>query len=297
MSSEGPTPPDALGPDDRRLLDHLLQSGFDPDSLDELGPAGAEHGRRLLDLLGLLNDYPVEDPDDTLVYATLARIDRADEARRERMRLEPTVMAREGLRRRRIPDLITAASIILIASAIIIPMTAQLRGRSIDFRCEQNLRQVHLGLAQYGEDYGGQMPVAFAGVGLATKMLDFAPVVAGSYCDHHVLDCPGADHDHVGSSYSRQVPTDGGEWAKSVAMVGDRNPLVDAYRAQLRQVRSAPSVNHGGRGQNVLVGDGSIIWLETAYLSPSDCIWLPEGHDQVEPGLGPASARDSFLIH
>ena len=66
-------PRNELCPEDRRLLAELAETGFDPETLAALTPAERERAERLMGLLDLLRDYPVEDGDDTLVHATFAR--------------------------------------------------------------------------------------------------------------------------------------------------------------------------------------------------------------------------------
>lgn len=61
------------------------------------------------------------------------------------------------------------------------------------------------------------------------------------------------------------------------------------------------SPNHGGRGQNILGGDGSIRWTVTPVLlgqgpAPSDNIWLPRGLDGIERFQFSGLREDAFEI-
>jgi hypothetical protein len=123
-----------LRPEDQRLLDELLESGFDPDVLERMEPEARERGERLIHLLGLLHDYPVEDGDDTLVHATLARIDRFERDRVDRMRIEADGETGSSARRHRfrLPDLVSAAAILLIAIGLLWPAIDYYRQPTVD---------------------------------------------------------------------------------------------------------------------------------------------------------------------
>ena len=56
------------------------------------------------------------------------------------------------------------------------------------------------------------------------------------------------------------------------------------------------SANHDGRGQNVLMSDGSIDWLEHPWVG-RDNIWLPEGSMFLQTGQTPRDRDDTFLVH
>jgi hypothetical protein len=123
-----------LRPEDERLLDELLESGFDPGVLERMEPEARERGERLIHMLGLLHDYPVEDGDDTLVHATLARIDRFERDRVDRMRIEEDGDAGSSARRHRfrLPDLVSAAAILLIAIGLLWPAIDYYRQPTVD---------------------------------------------------------------------------------------------------------------------------------------------------------------------
>ena len=78
--------PAQLSDADARVLDELLENGgLDVARAETLTGEDAERAGRIRDLLGLLEDYPVEDASDDLVHATLARVNRADAERAARM--------------------------------------------------------------------------------------------------------------------------------------------------------------------------------------------------------------------
>ena len=55
------------------------------------------------------------------------------------------------------------------------------------------------------------------------------------------------------------------------------------------------SLNHGGRGQNVLSSDGATLWLIEPVVGRSDNIWLPDGMSQLQMDVQPSDPWDTFL--
>ena len=84
---------------------------------------------------------------------------------------------------------------------------------------------------------------------------------------------------------------------RSTVVLGDRNPLIDAYESRERLPDTTISFNHGGRGQWVLGSDGRTIWLERPVIGRSDNIWLPRGMSELRKGATPMEVGDAFLIH
>lgn len=293
-----------LCPQDQRLLDALVASGFDRRALEPLSTTDRQRVDALFTTFGLLHDYPVEDADDALLDATLARIERADAEQRERMALDAErARAFSGRRRIRIPDFITVAAVLLIGVSVVWPVLSYVRNRSIDIACGDNMRQISSAFAQYAADFNGRMPVAVAGFSGPTTWQS-VPTIANldllrryGYCDQNHMNCPG--HDHPGPSYSYQAqdPRSPAQWDRNPRMVllGDRNPLIDAFYGGQFLPPLVASLNHGERGQNVLYGDGSNTWLGLPVVGHQDNIWLPAGVDRLH-GDEPVPT-DTFLVH
>jgi hypothetical protein len=194
MTHEHGTPL-SLSPDDQRLLDALVECNFDPEALEALTGDEQRRINTLVSLFELLEDYPVEDADESLVHATLARVDRHEEQAAARMVFDSAAESRPIGRRFRMPDLISVAAIILIGVSIVWPVTAHLQRRSIDNGCANNLRRMALAFDQYSSDNGGMMP-ARAGLLSAWSptrhnAINLGPMIEGGYCDHSHLSCPG----------------------------------------------------------------------------------------------------------
>jgi len=297
---------DELSAEDRRVLDSLMtESGLDAEAVAALPAADQPRAARLLDMMALLSDYPVEDADETLIHATLARIDRHEDERSARLAFDAHQdEAATSPRRIRLPDFMTVAAVLLIAASVGWPIMSQLRNRSLDMACANNLRQMGFAFGTYAADHAGAMPVARAGANLTwdtiRNVINLGPLVSGGYCEHGHLNCPAVDH-QADASYSYQMQQEGASsmWGAGPGMtlvLGDRNPLIDAYRGGEHVPSLATSLNHGGRGQNVLSSDGADIWLEDPVIGQGDNIWLTDGMSELEAGMRPV-AGDTFLVH
>lgn len=295
----------ALSSDDQRILDDLVEVGFDLNALEPMSDAQRARATELLRLLGLMNDYPVDDADDTLLHATMARIDRVEDERAERMSLEHETSRRGGFNLRSF-DFISVAAVLLIGASVLWPLLSSVRQSSIDRACANNLRIVGYGMSHYAGDNNGAMPVAKAGFGSGASwdtvpnVLNLAPLIEGGYCDHGHLHCAG-NHDHGGSSYSYQWqrPNVRMMWGSGpiTIVLGDRNPLIDAARAGRMLPANTLSRDHAGRGQNVLASDGATIWLDGTVVGSRDNIWLPHGAQQLSHGARPKERSDVMLAH
>ena len=299
--------PNDLCPQDQRLLDALVDCRFDRGAMEAL--TLDEHRRvdSLVSLFELLEDYPVEDADESLVHATLARVDRSEEQRASRMAFSEAAVAEElpARRRFRMPDFISIAAVILIGASVVWPLTAHLHRRSIDTGCANNMRRMALAFDQYASDFDGGVPIAQAGMfsnwnTTRHNAVNLNPLLNGGYCDRGHLSCPG-DKGHYGESYSPQwqVPGHRMIWGvdRVTLMLGDRNPLIDGARAGRWMPALTISLNHGGRGQNVLSTDGSWVWFVEPVFGHNDNIWLPSGVAALQGEIEPTDPADAFLVH
>ncbi len=303
-------PPSDLSPADQRIVDTLVDAGFDADAIES--PDDRRRVDAVTSLFELLEDYPVEDGDDTLVHATLARIDRHEDKRSARMTFAGSPMEGKPGRRLRLPDFISVAAVILIGASVVWPVATHMRQRSIRIGCESNLRTVGMAMGQY---YGDWQAVPTVRTGLfeawmprAKNAVNLNPLMDYDYCDPSHLHCPG--HEGLfGDSYSYQFQTAGRQptWAgvRITVLLGDRNPVIDAVRMGQFIQALAASINHAGRGQNVLSTDGSTTWLVQPVVGSGDNIWLPDrvhlpGGIRIttlRPGDKLTDPADVFLAH
>jgi hypothetical protein len=301
----GPTP--ELSPQDRRLLDALVECNFDPEALEALSPEDQRRVDSLMSLFDLLEDYPVEDADESLVHATLARIDRHEEQAASRMSFNAAVEAEEtrGGKRFRMPDLVSVAAVLLIATSIAWPLGSHMHKKSIDSGCASNMRRVAVAFDQYAGDFGGAVPTAQAGMFSSWNptrhnAVNLDPLLAGGYCDRGDLSCPGHDGPE-GTAFSNQWQVEGHDYRWGVArvtlIISDRNPLIDGARSGLWMQPMTISFNHGGRGQNVLATDGTVQWIVEPLYHQNDYIWLPAGVGFLQGEIRQSDPDDVFLAH
>jgi hypothetical protein len=323
-----------LSEEDARVLDLLVDGGWDPAVVAALPADDRARAERILALLGPLEVTESESTDgadaETLINATLARVDQADADRRDRMRFDPVGATASRRRTVRFPDLIAVASIALLAAVVLVPMVHWRNARALDTACENNLRLIAQGIHAYTESFAGAMPMTAgllpgllssggstdAGSWIGYRNSDHLNALKdGQYCSSRCLCCPG-DH-AIGTEdgcYAYQVTTAERplRWqtGPTTAVVGDRNPLVDLKRhgESIGSV-ALNSASHGGRGQNLLFSDGAVRFSNSPYLTiregletPAiDNIWLPFG-DHAEslndrPAFGPRRGVDAFLLH
>jgi hypothetical protein len=306
-SNEIPSNDIGLSADDARLLDALADAGFDARALHVNSEAEAQRLSAMSSLLRLMKDYPVEDAEDALQHVTLARIDRYEQERAARMNFDSRqdAVAAERRLRIRVPDFITVAAVLLIGFSVFWPVLTSMRHKSIDQACANNLRYMGMAFGTYAADHNGELPIAQAGpVGswdTVRNVLNLQPLVEGNYCDAGHLNCAG-HADHAGPSYSYRwvVPGATVKWGNAPrvsVILGDLNPIIDAARSGRTLPPLSMSINHAGRGQNVLADDGATLWLEQPVIAGGDNIWLPNGAQQLRSGEQPSDPMDVFLAH
>jgi len=280
-----------------------VECGFDERELVRLSPHDQQRVQCIESLFDLLEDYPVEDGDDSLIHATMARIDQHDEQRAARMSIDPDQSERRGSRLIRLPDFISVAAVMLIAMGVAWPLIGKVRAMSIETACANNLRFVGQGLSAYSMTYDNALPVSqAAGLGLswdrARNMNNLAPLIDLGFCEEGHLNCPG--HDGAGTSYSYQLQLPGARSmlaiGRSRVVLGDRNPLIDAARIGLTAGPLSISPNHGARGQNLLYQDGSVMFPRLPKVG-QDNVWLPMGVITLSLGDRLTDPTDAFLVH
>ena len=290
-----------LSADDQAMLDAFIEAGYKRDNVETEDANDAKRLDAVASVFSLLEDYPVEDAHESLISATIARIHRVEEGSAIAGQIglnEPE----EGRSRWRIPDFVSIAAIILIGVSVAWPILGAVRQRAIDTACVTNLSALGTGFDMFARDNHGQVPMAVAGFGgsVAAKWVDPYALVEASYCDHNHCNCPGH---HATSGYSRQIIPSGEHFSwltgPTTAIIGDRNPVIDARATADIIDPHANSINHRGRGQNILMKDISTRWLEAPVMdNTTDNIWLIDGHDGFQPGDMPESAEaDIFLAH
>lgn len=225
-----------LSPEDAAVFDQLAEQGFDPDKVEAIDDAARADAA--VALLGMLDAYPADTPSaeeqQTLVDATMARISRAEEDRRDRMRMEnQPVMLGRGLRFR-IAEAMAIAAVLAMATATLWSFGTSARERSLSAGARHNLGELHAGLSSF-QDATGEVPMKVAAQGVgnllhgkSANQLDLEAVANAGYCDPNCLKNPrrlGAGRN--GFSFAIVAPSNAGHLDHAmVVLIGDRNPAL-----------------------------------------------------------------------
>jgi type II secretory pathway pseudopilin PulG len=286
--------------DNGPAIDLLIEHGFDVDAAIRSTPNLESSLRATNELFGKLDSYPVEPADEALVDATLARIAAAEADHSQRMHIGSASVPSVGAGRWR--DLVALSCAAILLLSVGVPIASWLQGRRDDQRCGDNMRQLAGGMSAYFADHNS-MPIA-AGFPLDLRALTswnahrngkhLQPLVEGNYCDATCLGC-GADT--TGEGYAYQVPGKHAAWTwrggARMPALADRNPIIDlTRRGRVVGTLTMNSPEHGGRGQNVVFTDGSVVFEGSPLLLvPTSVqasgfsvfrienIWLPRDSD------------------
>lgn len=213
----------------------------------------------------------------------------------------PAVRVSGGsLRRWTVADLLVAACVLVAGTLVFFPAVSYSRYNSQLAGCQNNLRQIGMGLLHYSSNHNGYLPQLPTRGNEAVAGL-YAPIlVEGGYLDSgEYFVCPAMPLDTgTADSWSAgfRMPTRaelraatgerlramqrrlGGTYGYNLGYVeGQRyQPVRPRGRSTFALVADAPSPaldssqsgNHRGRGQNVLFEDGHVGFLNTCRACP-----------------------------
>lgn len=261
-----------------------------------------------------------------LIDATLARVEQDVAETSNRFRMKPDSMgilsARSGFK---LSDLAAVAAMLLIGFAMLWPMLGQLRAEAIESQCASNLSGAARGFSMYASDYHDRLPQATAsflgglwwdvGTSGRSHSENLYRLVPGRYASLSDLACPGnrwapvaqlnehsADWrriEEVSFSYQLFLPSRPtlGQSSRTILLT-DKSPVVERARRGDYFDPDANSMNHAGRGQHLLFGDGSVRFEDSPILPSGDNIWLPNmrgRHPSLTGREVPESDRDAFV--
>ena len=165
----------SLEPQDAALFDRLVDVQFDVDALTDLDASTRARASRLVAMMGLLEDYPVDplstDQRSVLVSATLARINREEELQQDRMRID----AGGRLPRLRLREFVAIAAVILLAVAIVFPMMRSTTQFDSVTGAQANLMGIYEALGSYQDSHQGESPSAYADDPSYQQVLGYSP--------------------------------------------------------------------------------------------------------------------------
>jgi hypothetical protein len=283
---------------DAEMLSRLVDVGFELDQLEYLTPEDKQRARSILTMLGFLDAYPVEDASETLIDATLARIDQYELQRASRMHIATADIETPSRGFKiRMPDLMTVAAMILVTVSVFAMLSKSAREQSIQNECASNMAMVGRGLVNFAFDNDGNMPttaVASLGLlfgGITPDRTDVQLLVDEDYCKLKHLNCPGHGGKSGGFSYQTQSTA---MWdniraqGRLFIIMSDRNPILDDLLKGGNPDPLTPSASHGSLGQNHLRDDGSTPTSAAAPVIGGDMIWILDGKNH---------RLDIFLTH
>ncbi|MGP0062754.1 MAG: hypothetical protein ACLQGP_04010, partial [Isosphaeraceae bacterium] len=220
-------------------------------------------------------------------------------------------------------DFAVAASIFIAGVLTLLPAIQRSRERMNQAGCLFNLQQLGNSLGQY-ESLHTILPYppsnqADAPAGSFATILHDAGVLDNA----SLLDCP-CNGRHLRGSNAELVSFDQSEhirrndpvryknmlcwdYAYNVGYLhasGHPGPLEVVHSSRIPVIADQPShdfitirdgnsPNHGGRGQNVLFGDGSVQWFRTRNGGPLDADIFLNDHLQPRPGM---RVHDAVLV-
>ena len=159
---------------DMRVLDFLAEHGFDASKVNLLPEADRPRALALVRQMQVLDQYPADAADDSLVDATLARIDRWEAANEASRRLD-----RHGIASFRLSDFVSIAALILVGVGVMLPIAARVREQSLTTVCGNNMRALQAGLGAYARNNDGLLP-AVASIASFGSLFDRSPAAPPS---------------------------------------------------------------------------------------------------------------------
>jgi hypothetical protein len=312
----------------RRMAEERRMDPLDEDALEALVIAGFEPAKCASGLRGraekhaaslAMLDMPVSAASrEVLVSATLLRVQGHIDSGQSRMRIDQ--LAAGGLKNFRWSDLISVAAMLMLASAVIMPMVGAVRNYSRQTGCQAGLGSSAGAFGLYANDNRESLPLASESPAGAVWMTVGDRVHSNSAnlyklptekylrpcdlaCPGNALACrstvanPSGDwkrSEEVSYSYrSMFAPRDARpSWSKNgerTIVLADRSPVFVRAITGNWFNPTANSDNHAqawpnegeSTGQNVLYNDGSAAWLKSPVLASGDNIWLPRSFEMV----------------
>jgi prepilin-type processing-associated H-X9-DG protein len=221
-------------------------------------------------------------------------------------------------------DFAVAASIFIAGVLTLLPAIQRSRERMNQAGCLFNLQQLGNSLGQY-ESVNSILPYPKTNRATAPAG-SFATILhdAGMLDNASLLDCP-CNGKHLRGSSAELVSFDQSEhirhndparfqhmlcwdYAYNVGYLHGAHPgpLEVVHSSRIPVIADQPShdnnlgtildgnsPNHGGRGQNVLFGDGSVQWFRTRNGGPHDPDIFLNDHHQPRPGI---RVQDAVLV-
>jgi hypothetical protein len=214
-------------------------------------------------------------------------------------------------------DAVVVAGVVLAFSILFFPAVANSRYQARVAACQNNLRQLGVGLRLYSLDAAGYFPFVPAEGNRAVAGV-YAPILIESGCldEPRILLCPSSPLAEHPEEYQvpslKQVDLARGEQLRRLWQLmggsygyclgcqegGTLRPVRDRGRDHFVLASDTPQLlpsggnsrNHGGRGQNVLFESGRVGYLLTCLEETSRDNFFLSDRGWVEAGLHPGDS-------
>jgi prepilin-type processing-associated H-X9-DG protein len=220
-------------------------------------------------------------------------------------------------------DFAVAASIFIAGTLTLLPAIQRSRERMNQAGCVFNLQQLGQSLSEYttlhralpyppsdrGDTHAGMFAVILHDAGELNNLalLDcpcngrtphaFKELASFEQVDHIRRTQPDVYRRMLGWDYAYNVGYRhaSGQAGPLEAVHSSRIPVLadQPDHEDFLTIREGNSPNHSGRGQNVLFGDGSVLWFHSRRVGPSDPDLYLNNNEQPRPGV---HLLDSVLV-
>jgi hypothetical protein len=312
-----------LTPMDAEALDAWMLAGG---RVERVPAALRERAQRVQGLAALVSQGPEPAVSADMVDRLMTKVAQTPTTRSEAER--PEIAGRI-----RLADLMSIAAVLVVGVSVIWPMLTSMREAHYKTISSARMAAAGNGMAAYAANYGalpqasaslagdpwwevGENPAHSNSANLFTLARDgFVEVaqLASPTNPQAPTSVTGEGASDWGSldevSYSYRNMFGGKNEAFNItptsAMLADRSPIVPPSRRGEAARADANSRNFAGRGQHVLFGDGSVVWLRSPILDNGDNIWLPGSVERDLARDGRATLRgretadgpqDAFLV-
>lgn len=282
---------------DAALFDRLVEAGFDVSAVDGIDADQRVRLERMADMLGVLDAYPAQPLDDadrqTLVNATLARIERHDAEQADRMRFSDAAPG-AAIGRFGPLELVAIAAIVILGVAVIFPIMNAGKRSAMQQHSSASLAGIGQGLLGYAAGHDNELPSTsverFAPVfGEAADRLDIQPLFDAGYLEGESLANGDYSFQTQPKHHGLSLHTSG-----PGILMSDSNPTlehisiitVDQVHKSLR-IQSQTKISWS---PNVLFSDGSTHQLPS-HLHEGDDLRLPDER------WAELTRPDAFLTH
>lgn len=321
--------------DEALLMDFLAARSGDAAEEIHLRLAQEPEFRALYDdiarALAAMRLAPELEPPADLAARTMARIEslRKTEALVAREELHRRTFFRPTFSMREL-GAVAAAAIVL--AAVFVPSIYKARQQAATDLCASQEAQIGAAASTFANANNGYLPAASAGQGqwlpadgrraFSNSAGPFKLVVAG-YVPPSMFQCPAVsggsaagfvlqagmndfpNAKFISYSYQYALGSSGlgfnnpilAKVAKDMAILADETPLFADGRFRPERLNTPDSLNHGGRGQNVLYLDMHVNWAQTPNVGVGgDHIYLVKGVTNYRGDEAPADLTDTFLL-